>query len=120
VPLFAWALEGVLRRGWPGLPDQTIWLLYELAFLTLALVWRSVLVPRWTAEQAPRRRSFLRDVLAYAATYYALWASADVLIMVFGVDAGWALRVVPNQLYYSFFVPFVFWRFFSGGAERSP
>jgi hypothetical protein len=26
------------------------------------------------------------------------------------VDAGWALRVLPNQLYYAFFVPFVWWR----------
>lgn len=112
VPLFAWTLESDLRRRWPALPDQTIWLVYELGFLALALAWRAVLVPRWTAESAPKRAPFLRAVLAYAATYYALWATADVLVMVFGLDAGWALRIVPNQLYYSFWTPFVFWRFF--------
>jgi hypothetical protein len=51
-------------------------------------------------------------VVAWAGVYYALWAAADVLILA-GVDAGWLLRCVPNQLYYGFTVPFVWWRFFS-------
>ena len=28
-------------------------------------------------------------------------------------DVGWALRIVPNQLYYAFFVPVAWWLFFS-------
>ena len=28
-----------------------------------------------------------------------------------GADVGWGVRVIPNQLYYGFFVPFVFFRF---------
>jgi DNA polymerase-3 subunit chi len=40
-------------------------------------------------------------------------ASADVLILM-GVDAGWGLRVIPNQLYYAFFVPFAVWRLARG------
>ena len=51
----------------------------------------------------------LRRVLGYVAVYYALWASADVLILYGGLDVGWLLRVVPNQLYYAFFVPFAWW-----------
>jgi hypothetical protein len=118
VPLLAWAVESDARSRWPALPDQTIWLVYELGFLALALVWRNVLVPRWAAEEDSRRLGFLRDVLGYAAVYYALWAFADVLIMVFGLDVGWALRIVPNQLYYAFWVPFVFFWFFGRRAAH--
>jgi hypothetical protein len=119
VPLFAWALESDLRRRWPTLPAQTIWLVYELGFLALSLFWRTVLVPRWTAGEEAHRAPFLGAVLSYAVAYYALWASADALVMVFGLDAGWALRMIPNQLYYSFFVPFVFWRFFRDEPTRT-
>jgi hypothetical protein len=114
VPLFAWAVESGARSRWPALPDQTIWLVYELGFLALALVWRNVLVPRWVGGAESGRLGFLRGVLAYAAVYYGLWAFADVLIMVFGLDVGWALRIVPNQLYYAFWIPFVFFSFFRG------
>ena len=54
-------------------------------------------------------------MLGYLAAYYGLWAAADVLILS-GVDAGWPVRLVPNQLYYGFFVPFVWWRFFGASA----
>lgn len=113
VPLLAWTIDGDLRRRWPGLPEQTIWLVYELGFFALALIWRSVLVPRWAAAAGESARlPFLRAVLLYAAVYYALWALADVLVLVLGLDVGWGLRIVPNQLYYGFWVPFVFFRFF--------
>ena len=35
------------------------------------------------------------------------------------VDAGWLLRCVPNQLYYGFTVPFVWWCFFSPSYASS-
>jgi len=96
------AVTGVLYSpAWLGLaawPSQTMWLIYELAFAALAL---------WLRRRMPTPA--LRAVALYAFTYYALWASADVLILS-GVDAGWALRVVPNQLYYAFFVPFAYFR----------
>jgi hypothetical protein len=116
VPIFAYVANGDLHSRWPTLPDQTIWLLYELGFLALALVFRSSLVPRWTSASAPGRLPFLRAVLAYVAVYYALWVTADVIILVADLDVGWGLRVIPNQLYYSFFLPFVFWRFFREDA----
>lgn len=86
---------------WLGLwqaPGQLLWLIYELLFCALAL---------WLRRGA--RDAGLRDVLSYVFAYYALWAASDLLILS-GVDAGWALRVLPNQLYYAFFVPFVWWR----------
>jgi hypothetical protein len=119
VPIFAWVANTDLHSRWPGLPEQTIWLLYELGFLTLALVFRGSLVPRWTAAAAPQRLPFLRAVLAYVAVYYGLWATADVIILVLGLDLGWGIRVIPNQLYYSFYLPFVFWRFFGNEAKAA-
>jgi hypothetical protein len=86
---------------WLGLvqaPGQVMWLCYELLFSALAL---------WLRRGA--HDPALRAVLTYVVAYYALWASADVLILA-GVDFGWGLRVLPNQLYYSFFVPFAYLR----------
>jgi hypothetical protein len=100
------AATGVLYSpAWLGLsvwPSQLMWLIYELCFAALAL---------WLRRRAPTPA--LRDVALYAFGYYALWASADVLILS-GVDEGWALRVVPNQLYYAFFVPFAYFRLLRG------
>ena len=52
-------------------------------------------------------------MLGYVAVYYALWATADLLILGTGRDVAWALRIVPNQLYYAWYLPFVYWRFFA-------
>jgi hypothetical protein len=120
VPLFAYASDILLRALAGDLPPQTIWLTYEVCFLALALYLRARVVPWWVGRGRPARLAYLRGVTAYVAAYYALWATADVLILLGGLDAGWLLRVVPNQLYYAFFVPFVFFRFASSDqAERS-
>lgn len=97
IPIAAWLVTKVL----PSPPDQALWLIHESLFVAVALV-----VSRRLAGR------FERAVLAYAGVYYALWAAADVLILA-GVDAGWLLRCVPNQLYYGLTVPFVWWRFFA-------
>jgi len=110
VPAFAWSTDALLRLRFPALPGQVLWLLYELGFLALALGLRA-LVPRLAARAGPRIQRLLRGVLAFAATYYALWAFADALILA-GFDAGWALRMLPNQLYYTLTVPFVFFAYF--------
>lgn len=113
VPLVALASRAALGAVVPGLPEQSIWLLYELAFVAMALFVRQRLIPRRAHGEAARVEAFLRATATYVATYYALWALADVLILGFASDLGWALRVVPNQMYYAFFVPFVYARFFS-------
>jgi hypothetical protein len=97
VPIAAW----LAVRALGPLPGQALWLVHEALFVAVAFF-----VARRTAGR------FERSVLAYAGVYYALWAGADVLILA-GVDAGWLLRCVPNQLYYGFTVPFVFARFFA-------
>jgi len=107
VPVLALSLYR-LARGISGpLPEQALWLIYECAFVALALWWRARV-----ARVRPRAERFLRTVLAYVATYYGLWAVADVLIMA-GRDVGWAVRVIPNQLYYGLWVPVVWVLFFS-------
>jgi len=111
VPLFAYTSDILLRAVAGDLPPQTIWLTYELAFFALALYLRARVVPWWVGRGRPRRLAYLRAVTTYVAAYYALWATADVLILAGGLDVGWLLRVVPNQLYYSFFVPFVWFAF---------
>jgi hypothetical protein len=108
VPLVAWSLHRLLESGFGPLPEQVLWLVYEVAFTGMALWWATRVVPR----RRPVAARFLRATAWYVAAYYALWALSDVLILA-GLDAGWALRVAPNQLYYAFWVPVVWWWFFS-------
>jgi hypothetical protein len=107
VPLTAWSIDAVLRLFHPALPEQAIWLVYEIAFLVLALWIRARALDAWLPRGEPHRRA-LRAIVAYAATYYGLWVAADGLILILGLDLGWGLRVVPNLLYYGFYVPFVY------------
>jgi hypothetical protein len=67
----------------------------------------------------PPRGAFLGALFGYSAAYYALWLTADVLIVLAGLDLGWAIRMVPNQLYYAFWTPFVYARFFSGAPANA-
>ena len=97
VPLLAWLVAKALAP----LPEQALWLVHETLFVAVAF-----------AVSRRHTGDFERAVLAYAGVYYALWAGADVLVLA-GVDAGWLLRCVPNQLYYGLTVPFVWWRFFA-------
>jgi hypothetical protein len=110
VPVFAFAVDSALHALRPDLPSQTIWLIYELAFLSIAMWLRTVGIERMTSATTVGIRYGLERIAGYVAVYYALWATADVLIMVLGLDAGWALRVIPNQLYYAFFLPFVYFQ----------
>jgi len=100
VPFVAWSATAALRAALGDVPPTTIWIVYESAFAALAVVLRV------------RASRYCRAVLAYVAVYYALWATADVIILA-GIDAGWVLRIVPNQLYYAFWVPFAELLFFS-------
>ncbi|MCH2172217.1 hypothetical protein MK489_15635 [Myxococcota bacterium] len=107
VPIASWPLYQALLAWRPELPAQTLWILYEAAFVAVALVLRQRFVPSHLDPDS-HGRHFLRTALAYVAVYYSLWLTADLLIIVGGLDMGWALRVVPNQLYYAIWVPFVY------------
>jgi len=108
VPIAAWLASSALRLLLGALPDQALYGIHESLFVGLAFV---------IARRMPGRLE--RALLAFAGVYYALWAGADVLILS-GVDAGWLLRCVPNQLYYGLTVPFVWWRFFAPSYATPP
>lgn len=110
IAVSGYALFALAELVFVAVDGQVLWLLHESLFCATALLLRARWLPRAIDDAALRR--FVGAVLGYAATYYALWASADLLLLA-GLDLGWALRVVPNQLYYAFTVPFVWWRFFS-------
>ena len=118
VPLVALSARELLDTLVGPLGENAIWLLYELAFLALALWLRQVALPRWVGPGRERRLRYLQGVATYVAVYYALWATADVLIQTLELDVGWGLRVIPNQLYYAFYLPFVYFRFFASDADQ--
>jgi hypothetical protein len=47
-----------------------------------------------------RALPWVRAVSRFVLLYYGLWAAADVVLLATGADAGFALRVIPNLLYY--------------------
>lgn len=106
-----------LLRAFPALflEARHTFLAYEILFFLLALWFRVVLLPRRRRMSAASAR-WLGQVCGYAMAYYACWILADVVILAGthltpGIrDVGFALRVIPNVLYYGFFLPFVFWR----------
>jgi hypothetical protein len=110
VPVVAVAATAALDAAFGPLHANSIWLVYELSFAALALFLRFVWLPGHLPDSP--LLDYLEDVVEWVLAYYLLWAAADVLILVAGLDLGWALRVLPNQLYYSFFVPFAYARFF--------
>ena len=118
VPVFAGATFGLARWISPDVHGQILWMLYEFGFFALCIYLARIWVPERVAND-PARVAFLRSVLGYSAAYYALWWVADFIIVFAELDLGWAIRIVPNQLYYALWVPFVYWRFFSASAAKA-
>lgn len=116
-PALAWGLYRAKSAAVGPLPETVLWLVYEVAFFLLAIVIAGWLVPRRVGVVRVRARRYLRAVLGLVAGYYALWATSDALTIT-GHDWGWALRVVPNQLYYGVLVPAAYVLFFRS-ASRS-
>lgn len=92
---------------------QVLWIAYELGFLAMALVLRNRVIPQRLAGAEAGVGAALQRATTFAAVYYGLWASADLLIVAAGLDVGWLLRVLPNQLYYGFWIPFFYWSWFA-------
>ena len=122
VPILAGACYGALAWRIPDLPGQTLWMLYELGFLALVLFVRQRMLGAEGGISPERAHAagMLRAATLYVAIYYGLWLLADLLIVVGGFDWGWGIRIVPNQLYYAFWVPFVYVRFFGAPSPFAP
>lgn len=92
------------RLSWPSVMNDSrhLFLLYEAAFLPLALV-TLVRVRRGLPSGAVEK--WARRLVAFEVVQYAGWAIADIVILR-GHDWGFGLRLIPNVLYYAAFVPF--------------
>ena len=101
-------LAAITGRLVPAKYGEGRWafLTYEVIFLALSLALRFVVYPRRLAGTSTPVKQWLRRVTTFEVVQYALWASADVLIFA-GLDAGFALRFLPNAMYYVAFLPFV-------------
>jgi hypothetical protein len=100
-----------LQKAYPARFADMRWsyLAYELLFVALVAGLRAGSLPRRLAEAPAAVRKWLLDVTHYEIAQYSLWALADVVILC-GADAGFALRLVPNLMYYGLFVSFVAFR----------
>jgi len=87
--------------------ERVQYLVYEAMFAALALAWRLVVLPARLRQATPEARRWALSATTFVLAQYALWATADVLILA-GHDAGFALRLAPNALYYGLFLPFVY------------
>jgi hypothetical protein len=92
---------------------RVMFLVYEVSFfaLTLALL-------AWH----PRMRglAWTRGVARFVLLYYGLWATADTIILFGGADWGFALRVVPNLLYYGGLIAVIAGSASAGRGEVDP
>lgn len=93
--------------------SRPFFLLYESMLFALALAHGAVALRRGAGEA----RVMARELLLFELTQYGLWALADVALLA-GAGAGYALRLVPNAMYYAFFLPFVLWRAPRGEVPR--
>lgn len=91
VPVLSQAVLAALPEAAGG--ARVLFLVYELLFFALALA-----LLRWHPGVA--RAPWIRAIGRFALLYYGLWAAADAIIMAGAREPGFALRVVPNLLYY--------------------
>jgi hypothetical protein len=113
VPIVAFGVTSWLAAERGPLPSQAIWIVYEIAFFAVMVFFELRLVPNAVGFRRFEVRQYLGALVRYVALYYALWAIADLLIVLRGWDFGWALRVIPNQLYYGLWIPFAYLSFYS-------
>lgn len=76
-------------------------LAYELIFFALTTLWIFVVLPQKSLSAQNAR--FVKSAAVPVFLYYGLWSLADILILR-GVEAGYAIRIVPNFLYYGVFL----------------
>lgn len=76
-------------------------LAYELIFFGLTFLWIFVVLPQKSLTAQASR--FVKATAIPVFLFYGLWSLADILILN-GVTEGYAIRIVPNLLYYCGFL----------------
>jgi hypothetical protein len=110
VQVVAWTMVPTITLflGEMVIPDafaipRHIFLVYELIMFCAALVFLNGLLPSWfPGRDQPEVHTWLRRVTYVELAHYGLWVLSDVLILS-GVEAGYALRFVPDVIYYTLF-----------------
>lgn len=97
----------VVPRALPSLFTELrhTFLFYELLLLAASLLLLATRVRQVAATGPAWAHRYVLGLTRFEAAQYALWAVADVVILL-GVDAGHGLRLVPNAMYYALFMPF--------------
>lgn len=103
-------LQALLLRAAPTFfaPSRRMFLAYECLFLLAMALYSALILRPSLASAEPAMARWAQAIARFALVQYALWASADVIILA-GHDAGFALRLAANVLYYAAFLPFA-WR----------
>lgn len=107
VPMLSQLVLFLLPESASG--PRVLYLVYELLFFLLTLV---------LLRRHPRAAEvgWLAPVSRFVLLYYGLWASADAILLATGSDLGFALRVVPNLLYYGGLIAVIGW---AAGSPRN-
>ncbi|MEE3328850.1 MAG: hypothetical protein VX252_16040 [Myxococcota bacterium] len=91
VPLSSQLIMGLLPESQQS--SRVLFLVYEIEFWLLT--WALIL---WHPQI--KRSPWLKTISNLVLIYYGLWATADAFLLATGSDLGFALRVIPNILYY--------------------
>lgn len=91
VPLTTQLVLSLLPDAHTG--PRVMFAIYEVAFFVLAAVLLRI-------HPNARANPWLRSITRFVMFYYALWATADAILLGTGSDLGYMLRVLPNLLYY--------------------
>jgi hypothetical protein len=104
------AASEVFRRVAAGAELRVVFLAYEVLFFLMVLALRARVLPRRLLRaQDPVRRAVLA-LTAFELLQYGLWAGADAVVLATASDAGFAVRLAANFMYYTLFVPFALWQ----------
>lgn len=87
--------------------ERNVFLVYEVTFAVINILFRISAIPKKLPDSAGTEYGFLMRLNGYVGLQYALWALSDLLILK-GQDAGFGLRMIPNLMFYVFFLPYVF------------
>lgn len=99
-PLASYAIQTVLPTWLPT--SRHLFLTDELLFCFVAI---ALLVRLRDSQRGPMLQ-WQRRLCQFELLQYGLWVCSDLLILG-GLDVGFALRILPNFMYYVVFVPFV-------------
>jgi hypothetical protein len=105
VPSTAYATKMLF---FPERTNHWLFLTYEAFFTVLALIFNVFVLPKWLEAWAipADQKRWIRGIALLELAFYALWATADIVILS-GHEWGYLPRMVPNILYYAVFGWFV-------------